>query len=61
MSTIRASGPIAELAAILAAALIRKGVRQSSQKSPDTGEFSLDIAGIQSGHPTPEDWRMSDG
>jgi hypothetical protein len=56
-----ASSPISELAEILAAGVSRMLAPQSSDKSPDSGEFSLDIPVPQSGHPAPEDWRMSDG
>jgi hypothetical protein len=57
----KSSSSSSELGEILAAGVSRMLARQSSEKSSDTGEFSLDIPVPQSGHPAPEDWRMSDG
>jgi hypothetical protein len=44
-----ASERLAELAAILAAGVIRLYAQKSSRESPETGEFSLDFNGRQSG------------
>ena len=52
---------LAEIGDILAAGLMRLLARQSSPLSPDFRESSLDCAARQSGHPTPEQRRMSDG
>ena len=42
---------LSEIAEILAAGLQRLLARQSSQKSADCGESSLDFRGERSGHP----------
>jgi hypothetical protein len=52
---------IAEISEILAQGLSRITARQSREISLSSGEFPLDISGVQSGDPTPRDWRKSDG
>lgn len=56
-----AYGPIADIAEILAAGLMRVMARKSSQISPITREVSLDISPAESGHPTPAEGRTADG
>lgn len=51
---------IAEIAEILAAGLVRVLARQSSSKSPHTGESSLHNSPDQSGHPAPRNAENSD-
>jgi hypothetical protein len=52
---------LVEIGEILAAGLIRAVARKSSPNSADTGESLLHILPDQSGHPTPQDRRTSDG
>lgn len=52
---------LGEIAAILAAGLMRLVARKSSQILPHIGESSLDFSATESGHPTPVNWRKSDG
>ena len=52
---------LAEIAELLATGFMRLRVKQSSPLSRDFGESSLHISPDQSGHPTAENRRMSDG
>jgi len=50
-----------EIAELLAAGLTRVLARKSSDVCAETGESSLHLPPDQSGHPTPDNRRMSDG
>jgi hypothetical protein len=50
-----------EIAEILSVGLMRLRTRQSSPLSRDCGESSLHSSPDQSGHPNPENRRLSDG
>jgi len=52
---------INEIAEVLAVGLMRLQARKSSQISANTEESSLDFTASESGHPTPETRRKSDG
>lgn len=52
---------VADIAEILAAGLIRLSARKSSGKRSESGDSSLDLPAIKSGHPKPIYGGGSDG